>query len=73
MEGMKMPAVIIVVCGVLGLVYGGFTYTKVTPEATVGSLKVTYDEKNTVNIPIAVSVGAIAVGTAMLLMARKKA
>lgn len=68
-----MPALVLVICGVLGLVYGGFTYTKVTPEATVGSLQVSYNERSRVNIPIAVSVGAIILGTALLISARKNA
>jgi len=73
MNTMKVPALVLILGGVLGLIYGSFTYTKVTPEATVGSLKVTYNEKSTVNIPIAVSVGGIAIGTMLLLMSRRKA
>jgi uncharacterized membrane protein YidH (DUF202 family) len=73
MSNLKVPALVFVIGGVLGLVYGSFTYTKVTHESNVGSLKVSYDEKSTVNIPIAVSIGAIVVGTSMLLLARKNA
>jgi len=72
MNNMKVPALVLIVGGVLGLIYGSFTYTKVTHEAKVGSLQVTYNEKSTVYIPIAVSVGGIALGTMLLLMSRRK-
>ena len=39
MNAVKMFAIGLIVAGVLGLAYGGFTYTKETHEANVGPIK----------------------------------
>ena len=36
MSGLKILAVVLIVGGILGLVYGGFTYTKETHSAKLG-------------------------------------
>jgi uncharacterized membrane protein YidH (DUF202 family) len=66
----RLVAILLIVCGALGLAYGGFTYTKETHQADVGPLHVSLDEKQHVNIPIWAGVGAILVG-AFLLMGGK--
>jgi uncharacterized membrane protein YidH (DUF202 family) len=66
----RLIAILLIVCGALGLAYGGFTYTKETHQADLGPLHVSLDEKQHVNIPIWAGVGAILVG-AFLLMGGK--
>jgi uncharacterized membrane protein YidH (DUF202 family) len=66
----RLVAILLIVCGALGLAYGGFTYTKATHQADVGPLHVSLDEKQHVNIPIWAGVGAILIG-AFLLMGGK--
>ena len=66
----RLAAILLIVCGALGLAYGGFTYTKATHQADVGPLHVSLDEKQHVNIPIWAGVGAILIG-AFLLMGGK--
>ena len=39
MGAVKIVAVVLIVAGVLGLVYGGFTYTKKTHDAKLGPLQ----------------------------------
>ena len=39
MTAIKMAAIVLIVAGILGLAYGGFSYTKETHSAKVGSLE----------------------------------
>jgi len=39
MNAVKIAAVVLIVAGVLGLVYGSFSYTKETHEAKLGPLE----------------------------------
>ena len=61
-----------IVAGVLGLVYGSFSYTKETHEAKLGPIELSVQEKERVNIPVWAGVGAIAVGAALLLLGARK-
>ena len=70
MNAVKMLAIVLIVAGSLGLAYGSFTYTKETHEAKIGPLELSVKDKETVNIPVWASVGAIAAGL-FLLFARK--
>ena len=71
MNAIKIAAVALIVAGVLGLVYGGFSYTKETHEAKVGSIQMSIKDKETVNVPVWAGVGAIAVGGLLLLFGNK--
>ena len=42
-----MVGIALIVCGVLGLGYGGFTYTKETHEAKIGPLVLSVVDKKT--------------------------
>jgi len=68
----KIAALVLIVAGVLGLVYGSFSYTKETHEAKVGPIELTMKDKETVNIPVWAGVGAIAIGGALLLLGGRK-
>lgn len=72
MNPIKMAALVLIVAGVLGLVYGGFSYTKQTHETKVGPIELTVKDKETVNIPVWAGVGAIVIGGALLLFGGKK-
>jgi hypothetical protein len=67
-----MAAIVLIVAGVLGLVYGSFSYTKETHETKIGPLELSVKEKETVNIPVWAGIGAIVVGGALLLLGSKK-
>ncbi len=64
--------VVLIAAGVLGLVYGSFSYTKETQEVKLGPLELSMKEKQTVNVPVWAGVGAIVVGGALLLLASKQ-
>jgi len=67
-----MTAIILIVAGVLGLVYGSFTYTKETHNAKIGSIDLSIKEKETVNIPVWAGAGLIAFGSLLLLFGNKR-
>jgi hypothetical protein len=70
MNAVKMLAIVLIVAGALGLAYGGFTYTKETHKAKLGSIELSVKDTQTVNVPVWAGVGAIVAG-AILLFARK--
>lgn len=70
MDSLKILAIALIVAGSLGLIYGGFTYTKDTQQAKIGPLELTVKDKQTVNIPVWAGVVGVAVG-GVLLFVRK--
>ena len=68
----KLIGVILIVAGTLGLIYGGFSYTKERHDVKLGSLKFSVAEKATVNVPVWAGAGAIAAGVILLLIGRKR-
>ena len=72
MNAVKMAAIVLIAAGVLGLVYGSFSYTKDTHEAKLDPLELSVKDKETVNVPVWAGVGAIVIGGALLLVGGKK-
>ena len=72
MNTVKVIAIILIIAGVLGLVYGGFSYTKDTTVVKLGPLEVSAKERQTVNVPMWVGVGAIVVGGLLLVFGTKR-
>ncbi len=72
MNAVKMAAVVLIAAGVLGLVYGSFSYTKETHEAKLGPLELSVKEKETVNIPLWLSLGAVGAGVVILVMGGRR-
>ena len=70
MNASKLAALVLIVAGVLGLAYGGFSYTKATHRADVGPVHMSIVEKQYVNVPIWAGIGAIVVGGFLLLRGR---
>ncbi|HEO98935.1 MAG TPA: hypothetical protein ENO02_06525 [Epsilonproteobacteria bacterium] len=71
MNAVRIAALVLIAAGVLGLVYGGFTYTKDTQKAKVGPIELSVTEKETVNVPVWAGVGAILIGGVLLLLGNK--
>jgi hypothetical protein len=71
MSAIKIVAIVLIVAGLLGVMYGKFSYTKETHEAKLGSLELSFKEKQTVNVPAWAGVAAIAAGAALLLLRTK--
>jgi TRAP-type C4-dicarboxylate transport system permease small subunit len=71
MNGTRIIAIALIALGALALVYGGFSYTKDTTAVKLGPVELSVKEKDTVNVPVWVGVGAIVVG-GLLLVLRKQ-
>ena len=72
MNSLKIAALALIVAGVLGLLYGSFSYTKDTHDVKLGPIEFSVKEKETINVPVWAGVAAIAVGAALLLVGSKK-
>lgn len=72
MKAVTIAAVLLIAAGVLGLAYGGFTYTQKTHKANLGPIELSIKDKETVNIPVWAGVGAIVVGGGLLLFGSRK-
>lgn len=68
----KIIGVLLLVAGAASLAMGGFSYTKDTTVVKLGPLEVQAKEKETVNLPVWLGVGAIAVGGLLLLLGGRK-
>ena len=72
MNAIKVAAIALIVAGVLGLAYGGFSYTKETHTGKLGPIELSITEKQTVNIPLWAGVGAIVIGGLLLVYGGKR-
>jgi hypothetical protein len=72
MNTIRIAAIALIVAGVLGLAYGGFSYTQDTQQAKIGPIELSVSEKKTVNVPVWAGVAAIVAGGALLLFGVKK-
>ena len=51
MNATRLVGIVLIVLGVLGLAYGGFSYTKDTKAVKLGPIELSVKEKETVNVP----------------------
>ena len=72
MNATKILGIVLVAGGILGLVYGGFTYTKETHKTKIGPLVLSVTDKQTVNVPIWAGVGAIVIGGLLLVFGGRR-
>jgi hypothetical protein len=71
-DAKQIVAIVLIALGVLGLVYGSFSYTKEKHEAKIGPLSFSITEKETINVPMWAGVGAIGIGVILLVAGRKR-
>ncbi|MCZ8254555.1 MAG: hypothetical protein O9327_02585, partial [Polaromonas sp.] len=60
------------VLGLAGFFTGGFSFTKDTTAAKLGPIQLTVKEKESVNIPQWLSLGAVVLGAVVLVIGFKK-
>lgn len=70
MNALKIVAILLIVAGLAGLLYGGITYTRSTHDAKIGPLEFSVQDKERVNIPVWAGVAAVVVGGALLFARR---
>ena len=71
LSALKIVAILLIVAGIAGLVYGKFTYTKATHEAKLGPLDLSIKEKQTVNVPLWAGIAAIVAGGLLLAVPKR--
>lgn len=69
---MKIAAIVLIILGVLGLAYGGFSYVRSDKVVDVGSLEISVDKKESVPIPPVLGGVAVLAGLGMLMMDSRK-
>lgn len=72
MKTTQIIGLLLIVAGLLGLVYGGFTYTKDTTAVKLGPIELKVQEKESVAIPVVASGAAIALGAFLMFAGRIK-
>lgn len=72
MSAVKIMAILLIVAGLLGLMYGRFSYTQETQEAKLGPFELTVNDTRTINIPVWAGVVAILAGGGLLFAASRK-
>ncbi|MDP3821335.1 MAG: hypothetical protein Q8R33_07650 [Burkholderiales bacterium] len=72
MNTTRLIAIALIVAGILGLVYGGFSYTKDTTAVKLGPLELSVKQKETINVPMWAGIGAIVVGGLLLVLGSRK-
>jgi hypothetical protein len=68
----KIAGVILIIAGVLGLVYGKFSYTKETKATKMGPIELTVKEQERVDIPYWVGAGTVIFGSLILFFGMKR-
>jgi drug/metabolite transporter (DMT)-like permease len=72
MTATRIVGIALLVLGLAGLFTGGFSFTKETTQAQLGPLKLQVQEKESVNIPQWLSLGAIVLGGVLLALSFKR-
>jgi uncharacterized membrane protein YphA (DoxX/SURF4 family) len=74
MNAAKISGIVLIVLGLAGFFTGGFSFTKETTKAEIGPLQLKVQEKESVNVPQWLSIGAMALGGVLLVVGfRRKA
>lgn len=72
MNAVKIVGIVLIVGGILGAVFGGWSYTKETQELKMGPMEMTIKDRETINVPMWASIGMMVVGGALLFFGSKK-
>ncbi len=72
MNSRKIAGIALLVAGVLGLLYGSFSYTKDSHMAQLGNLEMTVRDTETVNIPRWIGIAALVAGGFLLFLPARK-
>ena len=72
MNAVRIVAIVLIVAGTLGLVFGGFSYTDEKEVAKLGSLEFSVKDEGKVAIPVWASIAGIAIGAGLLLFGNRK-
>jgi hypothetical protein len=71
LSAIKIVAILLIVAGIAGLIYGKFTYTKSTHDVNLGPIDLSVKEKKTVNVPLWAGIATIVAGGLLFFVPRK--
>lgn len=72
MNTVRIAAIVTLVAGVLGLLFGGFSYQTENTAAKVGPVELKVEEHKRINIPVWAGLAAVAVGGLTLIGSLRK-
>jgi TRAP-type C4-dicarboxylate transport system permease small subunit len=72
MGPLRILGIVFIVAGALALAYGGFSYTKENHQAKIGSLELSFKEKQSVNVPQWAGIAALVAGVVLVVVGNKK-
>ena len=72
MNAARITGIVLIVLGLAGFFTGGFSFTKDTTAAKLGPVQLTVKEKESVNIPQWLSLGAVVLGAVVLVVGFKR-
>jgi TRAP-type C4-dicarboxylate transport system permease small subunit len=72
LNAQKVVAIALLILGGLTLLYGGFSYTRETHQANIGSVHLSVDETRHVNIPLWAGIAALVAGGLLLTVGSRK-
>ena len=72
MNAIRIVGIVLIVAGIAGFFTGGFSFTKDSTAAKIGPIELTVKEKQQVNFPQWLSIGAVVLGVAALALGGRK-
>lgn len=72
MNAAKITGIVLIVLGLAGFFTGGFSFTKNTTTAKLGPLELSVQEKESINVPQWLSLGALALGAVVFVIGFRK-
>ncbi len=72
MHAVKIAGIILILAGLAGFFTGGFSFTRDKTAAKIGPIELTVKEQESVNIPVWLSLGAMALGAIVLAAGFRK-
>ena len=68
----RIAGIVLILLGLVGFFTGGFSFTRDKTEAKLGPVELTVKEKESVNIPQWLSIGALLAGVVVLVVGARK-
>lgn len=72
MSAVKIAGIVLILAGLAGFFTGGFSFTKDRTAAKLGPIELTVKDRESVNIPQWLSLGAVALGVIVLVAGFRK-
>jgi hypothetical protein len=69
----RIVGIILILAGLAGLAWGGFTWTQKSHEVDLGPVEIDVNERRTVPIPPVAGAVAIAAGIVLIVLDRRRA